>query len=482
MSTWRRADVARAATRRAPVSGTADEVRRWIESVAFLVLAHPAVVRLAAPEVAPPAELLRRDGRCVFDRHDASRYTTLATLELEQRVIDIADSGRNATRAVADPGAIEVAVEASLLGADQADVVRAVTQDGDTVTCVIGPAGAGKSRTMRAAAQAWTASGMPVRGLAVSAVAAGVLAEEAALPADTIAKFLFEHDRPEGPDAAWRLRPGEVVIVDEAGMVASRDLARLALLADQANAKLVLVGDYAQLGAVEAGGLFRLLAASHGVELTGVRRFTHEWERRASLRLRARDANVIATYQEHGRIVDSDRLDVLVKAANTWLRARAAGESLVVCATERATVSAICDTIRAARVRAGEVEPGGVATGGQIVGIGDEIVTLRNDRTLTTTASGGWIRNGDRWQITGRHADGSLTVSHLDGHGRAALPADYVAEHVALAYALTVHKAQGVTVDRSLLVVDDTTTAEALYVGLTRGRHENTAPLSVRVT
>ena len=473
-STWRRADVARAAARRAPASGTADETRRWIESTADLVLAHPAVVTLAAPELAPPAELVRRDGRCVFDRHDAARYTTLATLEIEQRVVDIADAGRNAGRAVAATAAVDVAIEGSGLSADQADVVRAVTQDGDTVTCVVGPAGAGKSRTMRAAAEAWTASGIPVRGLAVSAVAAGVLAAEAAVPADTIAKFLLEHDRPEGPDDSWRLRPGEVVIVDEAGMVASRDLARLALLADQANAKLVVVGDHAQLGAVEAGGLFRLLADSHAVELTGVRRFAHDWERDASLRLRARDPNVIATYQEHGRVVDSDRLDVLDQAATAWLHAQVAGESLVVCATERVTVSAICDTVRAARVRAGEVELGGIAAGGQVVGVGDEIVTLRNDRTLTT-ASGGWVRNGDRWHITDRHADGSLTVSHLDGHGRTTLPADYVAEHVALAYALTVHKAQGVTVDRALLVVDDTTTAEALYVGLTRGRHDNTA-------
>ena len=474
-STWRRADVARAAARRAPASGTADETRRWIESTADLVLAHPAVVTLAAPELTAPAELVRRDGRCVFDRHDAPRYTTLATLEIEQRVVDLVDIGRNAARAIADTAAVDVAIDGSGLSVDQADVVRAVTQDGDTVTCVVGPAGAGKSRTMRAAAEAWTASGIPVRGLAVSAVAAGVLAAEAAVPADTIAKFLFEHDRPEGPDDSWRLRPGEVVIVDEAGMVASRDLARLAILADQANAKLVLVGDHAQLGAVEAGGLFRLLTDSHAVELTGVRRFTHDWERNASLRLRARDPNVVATYQEHGRIVDSDRLDVLDHAATAWLQARAAGESLVVCATDRATVSAICDTVRAARVRAGEVEPGGVAAGGQVVGVGDEIVTLRNDRTLTTAAGRGWVRNGDRWHITDRQADGSLTVSHLDGHGCTTLPADYVAENVALAYAVTVHKAQGVTVDRALLVVDDTTTAEALYVGLTRGRHDNTA-------
>jgi hypothetical protein len=91
------------------------------------------------------------------------------------------------------------------------------------------------------------------------------------------------------------------------------------------------------------------------------------------------------------------------------------------------------------------------------------------------TSAGGWVRNGDRWTVTHRHPDGSLTVSRLGGHGRVVLPAAYVAADVALAYALTVHKAQGVTVDRAVLVADDATTAEALYVGMTRGRHHNTA-------
>ncbi|MBW3616085.1 MAG: ATP-binding domain-containing protein, partial [Actinobacteria bacterium] len=127
------------------------------------------------------------------------------------------------------------------------------------------------------------------------------------------------------------------------------------------------------------------------------------------------------------------------------------------------------------RLARGEVEAGGLlGAGDQVVGVGDEVVTLRNDRRLMTSA-GGWVRNGDRWVVTARHGDGSLAVSHLGGHGRTVLPPDYVAEQVSLAYALTVHKAQGVTVDEAVVVVDETTTAEALYVGMTRGRHDNTA-------
>ena len=156
----------------------------------------------------------------------------------------------------------------------------------------------------------------------------------------------------------------------------------------------------------------------------------------------------------------------------SWQAARAAGESIVVVAPDHATVDALALRARAERVIAGEVESGGLAVGGQVVGRGDEIVTTRNDRRLVTTG-GLWVRNGDRWHVDARREDGALVVSHLDGHGRVVLPADYAAHDVALSYAVTVHKAEGVTVDRAVLLADAATTGEHLYVGMTRGRHEN---------
>jgi conjugative relaxase-like TrwC/TraI family protein len=473
-STWRRADVVRQVARRAPAHGDADAVRRWMEDVTDQVLDAAGVVALTAPQPQAPAELRRRDGMCVFDRHGAARYTTLATLAAEQAVVDLAEAGVGAGRGVATPTSVDAAVAAAGLGADQESAVRAVTGDGDTVVCVVGPAGAGKSRTMGAAAAAWRESGIPVRGLALSAVAAGVLETEAGIGADTVAKLLFEHDRPGGPHERWALRTGEVVVVDEAGMVSSADLVRLAHMVEQAQAKLVLVGDHAQLGAVEAGGLFRLLAETRAVVLDTVRRFSSAWEAEASLRLRDRDASVLELYDAHGRIRGCDRLEAADAAVATWHDARAAGESVVICASDHASVDAVARRIRAGRVAAGEVEPGGVVAGDHRVGVGDEVVTCRNDRRLMTSA-GAWVRNGDRWAVTERFADGSLAVASLDGRGRVVLPAGYVSEEVTLAYALTIHKAQGVTVDRAVLVADDATTAEALYVGMTRGRHHNAA-------
>jgi hypothetical protein len=171
-------------------------------------------------------------------------------------------------------------------------------------------------------------------------------------------------------------------------------------------------------------------------------------------------------------VAGGPREDMVDQAFAHWRAARSAGESIVVMAADHATVDALALRARAERVAAGEVEPNGMAVGTQVVGRGDEIVTTRNDRRLISTG-GLWVRNGDRWQVEARHNDGALAVSHLDGLGRVVLPAAYAAEHVALAYAVTVHKAEGVTVDPAVLLADSTTTGEHLYVGMTRDRSDN---------
>jgi hypothetical protein len=220
----------------------------------------------------------------VFEPHGAARYSTADTLAIEQDVLDRTLAGRDAGSAVAARADVELAIADGGLGQDQADAVRRVTAAGEAVVCVVGPAGTGRSRTMGAAAQAWVDSGIPVRGVAVSAVAAGVLQAEAGVRSDTIAKFLLEQARPGGSDPRWRLRAGEVVIVDEAGMVPTRQLAALLTHTEAVDGKLVLVGDHAQLGAVEAGGLFRLLAHdTDPAELHDVRRFHEPNEQRASI-------------------------------------------------------------------------------------------------------------------------------------------------------------------------------------------------------
>ncbi len=377
----------------------------------------------------------------------------------------------NAAVATAGTAQVRAIARAHGLAPDQTVALRRVCEGGERIVCIVGPAGAGKTRLVAAARDVWAANGVPVRGLAVSAVAAGVLAQETGIASDTVAKFLY--DRMRGSDASGGLRPGEAVVVDEAAMVSTADLAGLVEAVEAADAKLVLVGDHRQLGAVEAGGLFRLLVTdSRAAELHNIHRFASGWEAAASLGLRNGDESVLGDYDAHDRIRGGTREAMLENAFGAWRAARAAGESIVVLAPDHATVDALALRARAELVAAGEVEAGGITVGVQTVGQGDEIVTTRNDRRFITT-DGLWVRNGDRWHVDARRDDGALVVSRLDGAGRVVLPADYTAEHVTLAYALTVHKAQGVTVDRAVLLADSATTAEHLYVGMTRGRFEN---------
>jgi hypothetical protein len=272
-------------------------------------------------------------------------------------------------------------------------------------------------------------------------------------------------------------------------MVSTEDLARLVRVTEEAQAQLVLVGDDHQLAPVGAGGLFRLLAAD-AVELESVRRFVEPWEAEASLRLRRGDPTVVARYAEHGRVTGGTRDEVITAALDAWESARARGESVVVLARDRATVEELNLAARARRRQAEDVGPaavrlrahgdahawahGGVHGAFVGVGVGDEVVTAANDRRLVTP-TGAWVRNGDRWVVSAVGNGGALQVESLADGGSVVLPPAYAASSVDLGYALTVHKAQGLTVDRSVAVLDETAAAEVAYVALTRGRLENRA-------
>jgi ATP-dependent exoDNAse (exonuclease V) alpha subunit len=327
--------------------------------------------------------------------------------------------------------------------------------------------GSGKSASLAAARQAWEAAGVGVRGVAPSAVAAGVLGEQAGIRSDTLAKFLLD-----AANGRLHLGRGEVIVCDEAAMVSSRDLARLVLLAETVDAKVLLVGDHYQLGSVQAGGMFRLLAAdTRTAELTGVRRFSVGGRRHppATLWRYERDRRIHRPGPGLFR-----RARPGSRRRPPGLARRNQGRSVVVMAADRDTVERLALRARAARVAAGQVEPHGIAVGGQTIGVGDEIVTTRNDRRLVTT-TGAWVRNGDRWHIRHRHPDGTLQLASLQRRGTVTLPGVYAQQHVALAYAVIVHKGQGLTVDQGIVVVDQATSAEHLYVGMTRGRHHNLA-------
>ncbi len=264
-------------------------------------------------------------------------------------------------------------------------------------------------------------------------------------------------------------------MIDEATLAGTLGLDELVSVAGQAGSKVLLLGDGEQNGSVEAGGAFSLLVRDRGdlvAELTDVRRFRSEWEITASLQLRRGDRSAIDSYQAHDRITGGDREVLLDALYAAWKEDVDAGKTSLMIAADAVTVSELNRRAREDRVCEGTVTQDGVPiAGGQTAGAGDEIVTRQNDRALTAGKS--WVKNGDRFVVSSTSSDGSMTVRRSSRSSEVVLPADYVAQHVELAYATTAFRSQGRTVDTTHSMVAPTTTREVLYVAATRGRECN---------
>jgi conjugative relaxase-like TrwC/TraI family protein len=409
----------------------------------------------------------RSDGRSVWIEPIAKQSTSAHVLAQEEHIITFA---LDAQIPEASPSA--TIVEGRL---DDAQRTAASAVAGhDRLVVVVGPAGAGKTKMLEAAVGDLHDQRRVVVGLAPTARAAAVLQQETGAECDTVAKLLYELDHPD-TTRPWPIPPaGATILVDEAAMLNTADLYRIVVHAEQRQWRLALVGDPHQLQAVGRGGMFtELCDTARTVELEQLHRFTHEWEAATTLRLRAGDPHAISTYAAHGRIRAGTLDDHLDTIAETWTRCRDAGESLSIVTTRNEHVAAINTRIQQHRLKNGELDP---TTATRInddwAMVGDIVVTRRNDRQLRTTA-GEPVRNRERWIIAHTGADGELTMSRIGGHGTITLPADYVRNHVQLAYASTEHGAQGDTADRSITLATTATSGRGLYVGMTRGRNDN---------
>ncbi len=295
-------------------------------------------------------------------------------------------------------------------------------------------------------------------------------------PADTVAKLLHEWSRTDrAPLEEYRLPAGTTVIVDEAGLLGTRSLHQLVHVAEREKWRLALVGDRRQLQAVGRGGLFNELCATSRVhELARLHRFHQPWEAEASLRLRAGDPSGLDAYEDRGRIVAGGFGEHLDQIAKDWIGLTSAGKTVAITAATNDHVDALNDAVQRLRLIVGQLDAGPATpiAASEHAYPGDPVATRRNDRRLRATA-GEPVRNRDLWMVTAVCHDGSLTVSHLGGHGTVMLPCDYVRDHVRLGYAATEHGNQADTVDVGIQLVSPATTRRGLYVGTTRGREEN---------
>ena len=467
-----------------------------IEVVARIVTqAEGGSVTLTPPELAPsPLGMQRADGSSTLRPKHSTVFTSQAVLDAEKRLLGLMDDftaprlGGGRLRAILNHGVRDGALDAS-----QAEAVHAVASSGRRLDLLVGPAGTGKTTTLRVLRTLWEGqhgSGTVV-GLAPSAAAADVLATELGIECENTAMWLTRHEYGQA-----RFEPGQLVIVDEASLAGTHTLDRLTRAAVEAGAKVLLVGDPAQLPAVETGGALTLLTNDRA-RMTGavptlieVHRFHADWEKRATLRLRDGDPAILGAYQEHGRIQAGTTEDMTDAAYAAWKADTETGLSSVLVVPDTATMNDLNRRARVERVLTGRVSDGQtVRLAGQTrASAGDLILTRRNDRTLRHGRAG-WVRNGDRWQITDVHPDGSVTAQRIDpdAHTDARnadrqqlsgatvrLPAAYVAEYVDLGYAITAHRAQGLTVDTAYTVASPSMSRENQYVALTRGRATNT--------
>ena len=462
-----------------------------------------------------PRFLLRADGTSKFQRTGHWIYTTTTLLDAEARLLD---AGQRLDAPVVSSTSMAEVTGQRLLGKDfklskdQARCVEQITTSGRLLDVLVGPAGTGKSTTMAGLRAAWELEhgAGSVVGLAPSAAAAEVLGDDVGIDTDNLAKWLHEHRqhgqrkreldelhekvrliersgrvpssglrldiaRHEEALERWTLRPGQLVVVDEASLASTFALDELNSAALDVHAKVVLVGDWAQLSSVDAGGMFRTIVRDRGEgapTLHDVRRFRSSWEREASLGVRNGTYSALGTYATHGRIADGTRDQMLDALYTAWKADTKRGLHSLMLAGDTATVNELNARARAERVASGAVVDQGVEVAGAMTaGVNDLVVTRENNRRFT--AGSNWVKNGDVWTVSATHADGSMTVNRAGDHGSVVLPARYVAEHVELAYATTVHRAQGRTVGSAHAFASPTTTREVLYVAMTRGSESN---------
>ena len=435
------------------------------------------VVQVTAPDPADVTSLGVRasDGGSIYRPPNEERYCTLAHLDIEEQILLAAK--RTVPQLVGEEQA-RVAAERTGLTAEQRDAVVMMLTAAGATTALVAPAGAGKSHTMAAFARLWTTfTGRRVIGLTTSTNAARVLAHEGLAESYNIAEFL---GKTEGSDELRHpvpLHQDDVLVLDEASQLSTADLAMVQEAARQARARIIATGDTAQLGAVEAGGMFRLLA--HEVlatRLHEVRRFDAAWEREASVRLRDGDLAAAAVYDRHGRIRGADAEAAYDRAASMWLADHLRGKDVLLLAGSNAEAAELSRRVQARLAQLGSVGPPQAALAdGNYVGVGD-LVRARLNTEID--AGGRQLTNRDTLKVTAfRGPDAEVRRQRLDGTWTEPfwVPRSYLVGQAELAYAGNVHVAQGRTVDTAHLLVTETLSRQAMYVGMTRGRQSNTA-------
>jgi conjugative relaxase-like TrwC/TraI family protein len=414
--------------------------------------------------------------RLSHEREGHEQFTTAAVIAEETAILDLMGSRTNRD---ALPHRV---VDTTGLSSEQARAVTAIATSPWLIQPLSAPAGAGKTTSLKAVRAAAHRGGIDrVLVLAPTGKAVDVAVREAAGDTGyTVAKALTDLR-----SGALKLDARTLVVVDEAGMVGTPALRELLTATTAAEAKNVLVGDAHQLAPVKArGGMFAQLCA----DLPWAQRLTEVWrlrdpgERTASLAVRdggpAPRRRAVAFYAGHDRLHAGDAVTMAHDALAAYQRDRDAGADAVLITD----TWEVCDALNT-RLHHQNLDPDAptmVAARGHQIGVGDVIITRRNDPTMAVfeatshAATADPVRNGHRWTVHALDPDNHRVAARRIGDGaRVWLGGDYLAKHVHYGYAVTVHAAQGVTADTTHAVLSERATRNLAYVALTRGRDTN---------
>lgn len=375
------------------------------------------------------------------------------------------------------------------LDAEQVDAVGHVTGD-NAIAAVVGLAGSGKSTLLAAARVAWESQGRRVIGAALAGKAAEGLEDSSGIRSRTLASW----------ELAWAggrelLGRGDVLVVDEAGMVSSQQMERVLKAVEDAGAKAVLVGDAMQLQPIQAGAAFRAISDRVGfAELAGVRRQRDEWAREASrLFARGKVEEALDAHAAHGRLVEAQtRADIIDRIVSDWTDARKRmteqsvsrgnegrlrGDELLVLAHTNDDVRKLNEALRKVMTDDGALGDGRTfqtARGTREFAAGDRIMFLENARFLEPRArrlGPQYVKNGMLGTVvsTGdKRGDALLSVRFDNGRDVIISEASY--RNVDHGYAATIHKSQGSTVDRTFVLATAMMDQHLTYVAMTRHR------------
>lgn len=407
------------------------------------------------------------------------RYTTKSLLDIKQQLqakaLGMADSVHGTVNSKFMDAAIrnqnrnlQLSVGAQL-SAEQELAIRHVLGK-KQLSLVTGYAGAGKSTMLEAAAQAWQQSGYNVIGAALSGKAADGLENSSGISSRTLASL----------EKSWEggynlLTKNDVLVIDEAGMVDLRQMARIVSEVQKRGTKLVLVGDAEQLQPILAGTPFKELEAMLGsAKLSEIRRQSQNWQRDASMLFAERKTTeALQIYQEQGRIGTSkdtqDAISCLVEDYVEDIKKRGDSVSRLALAHRRKDVHLINQSIRQAYQDAGllhDVLKVKTDHGPRKFSIGDRIVLTKNDRDLA-------VRNGMLGSISGienGHLIIALDTEHKVTRIVTINPKNY--SSIDHGYATTIHKSQGVTVDQTFVLGSKTLDRHLTYVAMTRHKSE----------